>query len=190
MKKILILLILLSSCVCYGQEKVEFEKRISKEEVPLVITEAFHELEPELRKVRYYSERDGNRRSFEVKFKHKGNAYSVEFTPAGKLEDIEISRHQKDIDGKVFRRIKERLDSDYDRWKIDKIQFQYLPKINDRLFLKELIAGRIAQHNRLELVIWCKKGRSKKAFEMLFTPDGSFVSMREVVHSDHDFLSF
>ena len=183
-------LCMLVAVYSFGQNKDEYEQRIKKEQFPDKAINQLQEFNPHLQNLKYYSEKDGERLSYEVKFKHHGRSYSVEFSPNGDLEDIEIKHPRRDINGTSFIRIKDYLDIHYDRWKIEKIQFQYLPNEEGLQLLKDLLDGRTIAHDRFELVVRCKKSTSKKAYEMLFKSDGTFVSKREILYSDHDFLSF
>jgi hypothetical protein len=181
---------MLATLFCFGQTKDEYEQRIKQEQFPEEAIGLLNEFLPHLRSPKYYSEKDEEHLSYEVKFKHDGRWHSIEFSPNGDLEDIEVEHPGRDINGTTFTRIKDYLDANYQRWKIEKIQFQYLPDGEPEQLLKDLLDGRTRTHDMLELIVRCKKGKSKRSFEMLFKPDGSFVKKREVIHNDHDFLSF
>ena len=188
-KNILIILIFLSG-LCTGQNKEEYEIRVSEDQMPEKARSLIEEFKPKLRSIRYYSEKDGSHLSYEIKFRYHGKSYSVEFNPEGELEDVEIEHPKRDIDHPARDRIRDHLDNNYDRWRLEKIQFQYLPGDSDKQLLERLFKRKIPMPDMLEIIVWGKKGGEKKSFEMLFKPDGTFVKQREVIYSDHDFLSF
>ena len=73
-----------------AQNKEEFEKRIDAKAVPENAVEAIQPFLKEAKRIRWYHEYDGDKESFECKFKKFGYWFSVEFDKEGLLEDVEI----------------------------------------------------------------------------------------------------
>jgi hypothetical protein len=55
------------------------------------------------KRVKFYKESDGDKISFEAKFKYKKQHFSVEFFASGVLEDIEILINKKKYSIKSIR---------------------------------------------------------------------------------------
>ena len=111
----------------WAQEvKHEQEQRIEAQAMPGGAMTYLKTLDGNKKRIKYYFEQDGARRSYEAKFKLKGSKYSVEFDENGNLEDIEIERSETET-GTVLKSIEDYLKQTYVRHKIEKIQAQYLP---------------------------------------------------------------
>ncbi|WP_156339988.1 hypothetical protein [Nonlabens sp. YIK11] len=169
-----------------SQVKIEKEERIDQTNVPAPIIATIADLAKD-RNVKYYKETDGDRVSFEGKFKKDGNRYSAEFNVTGILEDVEVEVEKKSLDENLRTAIASRLDSIASRWRIEKIQEQYLPKssisqlnqnIDERTF------------DNLELIVAFKTDGKIYRKELLFNSKGSLKLSRDVKRIAYDFLLF
>lgn len=90
MKRFSTYLVLLFCIYGFSQSKNEKEERIPASEFPEVSHKYFNGITDKVNYLKFYRETDGNKQSFEAKFKLNKLYYSVEFNTDGVLEDIEI----------------------------------------------------------------------------------------------------
>ena len=176
----------------WGQDKMELERRIDKDEFP---QQALLDIKPFLedaRAVRYYRESDGTRSSFEVKLKKGKLRYSVEFDPKGLLEDVEIGIKEVDIPTTSLEAIKNDLNKRFSRFKIRKIQQQYMQtpgkEVSKTLF--EAFQNLLLPEIRYEMIVGGKEGSVFHSYEMLYDAEGSFLSKRIVRSSDKRYVLY
>ena len=85
-------------CFCqfvFCQTKNEKEKRIPLAEFPEAAKAVIKNLPDDCKRLKFYKETDGEKQSFEVKFKYKRKRYSLEFSEDGNIED-QIKKHRRD----------------------------------------------------------------------------------------------
>ncbi|MDT0641219.1 hypothetical protein RM553_00105 [Zunongwangia sp. F363] len=159
MKYLLFILLFTGLSMLAQDKKIEREDRISEEKMPGRAVELINAEKPEAaRRLKYYFETDANRTSYEAKFKYNGHKYSVEFDNNGKLEDIEVQLKKKEIPQITIQAIKSYIDERNERYKIEKIQAQYLPFISEnQAFFNSLKPEKVSPEN-YELIIAVKTG--------------------------------
>lgn len=140
------------------------------------------------RKVKFYKEFDGNKTSFEAKFKKQRHRYSIEYSKNGTLEDVEIEVKHKDIDSQLWGKIGILLDSIADRWRVEKTQQQYVSVPFDKAALLLRIKGE--KFDNLELIVAFKSNRNIYRKELLFNIEGKLINQRNVKRLAYDFLLF
>ena len=167
--------------------KFEKEERIKKEEFPVDALPYIQQL-AEGRRIKYYREFDGERTSYEAKFKIKLRKYSIEYDRDGNLEDIEIEVSKRQLPKMEWVKIQSRLDEYAKRWKVEKIQWQYVNSNDD---LDEL-ALQIARKNyeNIEMIVAFKDKRNIYRKELLLTRTGEVLQERDVKRRVYDFLLF
>lgn len=168
-------------------DKLEKEEQIQENRFPkeaLQITSLFSDG----KSVKYFKEYDGDKTSLEAKFKKEGKRYSIEFSESGSLEDVEIEIKRKEIDKVLWQAIESSLDSIADRWRIEKIQEQYLPKNKEPDEIIKLIKKHGFDH--LELIVAFKSNRKIYRKEILVGLDGTILKERNVKRLAYDFLLF
>ena len=102
------------------------DKPTDKEEVNDSLSEDKEKpFKKEFNRLKYYKEFDGDNQSFEAKFKYESSHYSAEFNNEGKLEDVELKLSKNKPPKALWEAIKLNLDSNYERWKLEKLQCQY-----------------------------------------------------------------
>lgn len=193
MKHLLLLFMLIISTFAFSQDKkIEREEDIERSQMPEKAQKYLKGRKPEnLRKLRFYYETDGDKESYEAKFKYKGNRFSVEFNELGTIEDIEVQVKKRNLNKEVRKKIESYLDSKHDRFKIEKIQLQYLPKGDNpaKIFQKAIDHINTIPDN-FELIVATKNNGKLKKFEMLFDPNGNFEKEREIIRNSYDYLIF
>ncbi|NND62977.1 MAG: hypothetical protein HKN48_07250 [Flavobacteriaceae bacterium] len=181
------LLIPLSSS---AQDKLEKEKRLKETDFPAIALKTLRTHLPELRKQKYYLETDGERESFETKFRFSKRKYSIEFDDKGQLEDIEIDYYFRKIASNAKDKIAAYLNSEYDKWKVEKLQLQYLPIESLKKTFRDALALKVQAASNYEIVILTRKKGEIKKYEFLFDIEGNFIKKRRVLRRDYGFLLF
>ena len=167
--------------------KQEKEERVQQASVP---TQALQETEAMAAgsRIKFYLEYDGDKTSYEGKFKKDGRRYSMEYTSTGELEDVEIEIKRRNVSKRLWESMAGRLDSIASRWRVEKIQQQYLPVPDGLNALKDNIDKERFDH--LELIVAFKENRKIYRKEILFDLEGIIVNIRDVKRIAYDFLLF
>jgi hypothetical protein len=186
------LLLLIASFSAVAQDKkIEKEDRISEEKMPDQAILLFNAEKPEdARRLRFYFETDGEKTSYEAKFKHNGYDYSAEFGNDGNLEDIEVELKEKEMPEKTLQKITNYIEQENNRHKIEKIQAQYLPKKSPSEVFRKALDPKKNEPANYELIVAVKNTGKLERFEMLFDHSGNFVQKREIVRNEYDYLLF
>ncbi|PHQ29783.1 hypothetical protein [Leeuwenhoekiella nanhaiensis] len=184
MKYPILALFITLSCLAHAQNlKQEFEQGIEAKGMPEAAITYLQSLEGTKKRLQYYREQDGERQSFEAKFKLNGEKYSVEFDQTGMLEDIEIIRTQKEM-GATLTAVKNYLETSFERHRIEKIQAHYEPKT-------VFNTANPGIPDAWELIVATKNTENKlERFEMTFDADGNFLKSRKIVRRSYEFLLF
>ncbi|QYA25127.1 hypothetical protein G3I01_06240 [Gramella sp. MT6] len=192
MKHLLLGIFVLLSTFAHSQEKkIEKEEDIKRNNMPENAQKYLQDNIPEKsRKIRFYYETDGDKESYEAKFKFRKNRYSVEFNERGILEDIEVVIKKENLDRALRKKIDAYLEMENDRYRIEKIQAQYIAGGNNT---EELLPGGIKKEltpDNYELIVATKNAGKLKKFEMLFDAEANFKSEREILRNSYDYLIF
>jgi len=183
--------ILSSSVDSRAQEfKLEKEERISSVEMPERALEMLEPLLEETTNIKYYVEKDGERISYECKFKFNNSKFSVEFNESGRLEDVEFVVTPEDLPIKTRNALMGFLEDQYDRFKIKKFQKQYSSD-NMGMPSVEIIARALNDDEdgmiiRYELEVDGKQDRKLVNHELLFDQEGLFIRKRTIIRRQVD----
>jgi hypothetical protein len=167
--------------------KLEREERVESSVFPAGTLNLVKEIAIN-RKVKFYKEFDGDKTSFEAKFKKQRQRYSMEYSQNGTLEDVEIEVKHKDIDSQLWGKIAIQLDSISHRWRVEKVQQQYVSVPFDKAALLLRIEGE--EFDNLELIVAFKSNRNIYRKELLFNREGKLINQRNVKRLAYDFLLF
>jgi len=193
MKHLLLLFIYILPIFALAQDnKIEKEDRIKLEEMPESVSLFLKENLPEnIKKVRYYYETDGQKKSYEAKFKYERYNFSVEFNKDGNLEDVEITAKKNELIKLVYGNIEAHLEQNHERYRIEKIQAQYLSKDGDakNTFYRSLNFRKL-QPDNYELIVATKEKGKLEKFEILFDEMGIFKEQRKIIRNSYDYLLF
>lgn len=192
MKPLLLpILILIANFAIAQDKKIEKEEDIERQEMPTAAQEYLEENIPaNARKIRHYYETDGDKESYEAKFKFRKNRYSVEFNEIGELEDIEVVVKKDKLDKDLRKKIESYLDAQNDRYKIEKIQAQYLSGSSNTQQLLPGGKNETLPPDNYELIVATKNEGKLKKYEMLFDEAGNFKNKREILRNSYDYLIF
>lgn len=186
----LISALLATSVLCFGQKKQEQEFRIDKDELPQGIITELSEYLKEVKRLRFYKELDGEKSSYEVKFKKDRLRYSVEFDENGTLEDVEFIIEPTDIPEKTLEQIARHLTSKHGKYRVKKIQQQYLNGDDTQKTLKNAFQNLLLPDIRYELIIATKNTEGYGEYEITFDALGKHLLTRKSVNTKYDHVLF
>lgn len=150
------------------------EKRVSSKEAPAPMLQFLREKYSDMRRLKYYEERNESGRFFEAKFCYRKSRYSVKFTPEGQLVDTERKIKYRNVPADVARQISQQLDAEFQRFKVVKTQ---------EILKNEQAVG-------YELEIKGKRDNELGFFEGQFDAKGRQESLRTIEQQPNDFLFF
>ena len=179
----------ISSFNVAGQLKYEREYNLSLDKVP-VLAKRFVDSCCPGSKVKWYGEESLKGKSIEAKLKYKGSLYSIEFDTLGHIQDVEKKTGIADIPNNARLAIVNKLDSIFSKHEIEKVQVQWVG-YNQALY--ELIEKRnstLPYTTNYEIVVKGRKGKSTKMYEILFSMEGSILSVSEIVQKNTDNLDY
>ncbi|MGB3605755.1 hypothetical protein [Psychroserpens sp.] len=192
-KNILILAVIL----CYAlnlsaQNKVEKESRIEVDELPQTIVTVLSTLPEDAKRIRYYKETDGDKHSFESKFKFRRHWHSVEFSNFGILEDIEITVKERDIPDLVKLVISNYLNAQSQKFNFIKIQEQYIFDPNQTVipFLNSVVTNRMQMQCNYEIIVALKQNTVWQLKEMTFDSKGEFMNSRTIQPDSYEYIMY
>lgn len=169
----------------FGQVKYEREARIKPSNIPPKAMMFIKPLGTEL-KIRWYEEESHLGRSYEAKTKIQGSLYSIEFDSSGQLMDIEKRLHTREVSDELSEKIRKAFEPIFDRYKILKIQEQYL---TDELDLPNfLLSNPIFQF--VECSVRGERQGEISDYEILLTASGEIVQILKDVGRSSDNLEF
>jgi hypothetical protein len=171
-----------------SEQKLEQEEKIAAVLFPKNAAKTVNEIGYARKKVIYYRETDGDKISYEAKLKYQDRKYSIEFDLNGVLEDVEIDFRKRKIPVNVRAKINKILDTVARKYRIEKVQEQYVAGDQSATQIKERIA--LKDFDNFEIVVAFKDKRKIYRKEYLFDKNGSFISQRDVKRLEYDFLLF
>jgi hypothetical protein len=187
MKTILILGVFFSiSLHSYSQSKIEVEERIEKEDAPLSAQKFIDSLHFSS-KIKWFVEQDYDKKTYEAKTKSEEKKYSIEFDTLGQIEDIELQIKWNQIPIPTQKIICKKLNIDFEKHKIKKIQIQYSGKEIDLLNFKTSTENLIIKY---EIVIKGQKESKTSFYEYLFSEKGVFEEQIQFEFRNTDHLEY
>ena len=173
----------------FAQEKIEKESRIDLTVVPKNAQSFISGLALDS-KIKWYLEQGINQTTIEAKFKHNGKKYSVEFDSIGNIEDIEVEISWKDLEVGVKESIKKQLDLNCSKYKINKIQTQYLGNAKNLSFLFKQNSNTQKLETNYELIVRCNQENEVNLFEYLFNHQGKLISTSKIIFRNSSHLEY
>ncbi|NNE30460.1 MAG: hypothetical protein HKN16_12550 [Saprospiraceae bacterium] len=173
----------------FSQVKYEMEISVKEDQVPgnaLKVIDNFNFN----KKVKWYKEFGLDDTTYEAKTKYQGKKYSVEFSTEGSLEDVEIRTKEKSIPTPSLNKMGELLASRFSKYRLRKIQIQYLGDPN--VMLTSIRSGKLLPGvvKNYEIVVVGKVDKSYKAIEFLFSEEGDLILSREIIERRQDHIEF
>ncbi|MFD2586506.1 hypothetical protein ACFSQJ_06170 [Croceitalea marina] len=190
-KVLLIGLFIFMGMALKAQTKKEQEFRIDEELFPTNAAEVLRPFLTGTKRIRYYKEFDGEKVSYEAKFKKDRLRYSIEFDQNGNLEDAEFIIKSADIPDSTFETIKNHLESNHQKYRIKKIQQQYPCKTgNASEVLKTAFQNLILPEINYEIIIASKDDSGYVEHEVTFNADGEYILSRRLVKQGYDHVLY
>jgi hypothetical protein len=169
-------------------QKVERESKIEAVDFPNNALQTVEEIGYARKKVAFYKETDGDKTSYEAKLKYKGSKYSIEFDRDGILEDVEIDLAKRKIPKETRALINRRLDTIARKYRMEKVQLQYLNNKETSLEIRTRIDRE--DFDNYEIIVAFKDKRKIYRKEMLFDKKGNFIQERDIKRQEYDFILF
>lgn len=171
-----------------AQVKYEKETRLRAQDVPKQAINFVQALGFD-KKIKWYHEEGINRTSIEAKTTYKTKKYSVEFTPIGDIEDIEIEVEWKSLPPATQAKIWRYLVSEYEKIKIHKVQRQYTgsPETLSGIHSQKIKSRPTV---RYEIIVKTKTNCNYEVMEYLFAENGEMEKASTIVHKNTDYLKY
>ncbi|MEN8817003.1 MAG: hypothetical protein ABF274_09065 [Nonlabens sp.] len=169
-------------------QKIEREEKIDAIDFPKNALQTVEEIGYSRKKVKFYRETDGDKTSYEAKLKYKGSKYSIEFNQNGILEDVEIDLPKREIPKETRTLLNRRLDTIARKYRIEKVQLQYLNKGQTSLEIQTRIDRK--DFDNYEIIVAFKDKRKIYRKEILFDNKGAFIQERDIKRQEYDFILF
>lgn len=189
--KVLITIVCTFVYVCVFAQKFEYEERVESNEVPIKALEWMEKVEIHQKHPKWYAEITSGKKSFEIKFVHDHELYSIEFDSTGNIEDVEILKKKKDLVKSVLEEIQKELNAKYDKTKIVKIQFQF-SNASDKNVLMDVVNDGTVEFVTLnyEIEFEGKIDGVWKMYEGTFNRQGTLLSTREIIIRSTENLNY
>lgn len=189
-KLLILILCLFSTFEYFGQSKNEKESKVLRTDFPIAAQQLLSLTPDNAKRIKFYQETDGDKSSFECKFKLHHFWYSVEFDQEGTLEDIEVKVRKHQIQESIRTTINNYLDQNSDKYDIIKIQEQYvydgtLPAIE---FYKSTLSNRNSISSNYEIIVALKRNKSWTLNEMTFDINGRYIKSRELQTNSYEYI--
>ncbi len=173
----------------FAQLKFEKESRLKQADVPPLALELINSMAIP-GKIKWYSEQSLTGNSIEAKFRLNKKHYSIEFDTEGNLQDVEITIQINEIPGEVKEIIFKNLESEFNKYSIQKIQVHYPGNNPEILSIIKNPPKETANTVKYELIVNGKTGNSTKQYEMVFDNNGILKEKKEITQKNADNLEF
>ena len=178
--------------VIYSQVKNELEAQVTLKEFPSTAQKVIAQLPDRCKRLKFFKETDGNKLSYEAKFKFKKKFYSLEFSKEGQIEDVEITMKPKLMTPEIKNNIKKYFDQTYIKvnWVKLQKQFVYESSIGIKGFLNSVFNTPPVLKPNFELVAEVKNKKTKILVEFLFGPSGRLIKQSIISPSSYDYVLY
>jgi hypothetical protein len=193
MKRFTLLIIsLLTITHAWSQNKNEREERIALQSFPASAITLIESLPSPIKRIRFYKEQDGDKTSFEAKFKYKRQNYSLEFDTEGIIEDIEVIIKINKVESMPAVNIETYFKNTYSKSKLIKVQQQYLydASINAQTFVSDILNTKSTAKINYEIVAEVTADGQRSLKEFTFDSAGAFLNVRTVNPSSYDYVLY
>lgn len=173
--------------ISFGQ-KQEIEKRVKPNVVPANAVNWIKKVKIKKKRLRWYFEVTSGKKSYEAKYVHKSQLYSVEFDTLGNIEDVEVLLKKRELDSKTMELIESTIDDRFLKFNIVKIQVQYMGAGDD--LLQWMNGGQVSVNKQYEVEFEAKEDGVWRMYEGTFTAKGTLVNSREIVVRSTENLNY
>lgn len=190
MRTIITLLLIFTITTSFAQDKIEIEKRVKTEDVPVLAVNNLENILGIEHKVKWYYQEDGSKKVYEAKFNLHTKDHSVEFALNGLMQNVEIEVDFESMSSRFILKLKKKLKQLFEDYKIRKIQIEYFGEEDDLL---ELISEEEIDKDlniRYEIEINSKLENNRALFELIFDDKIKLISKREIKLKSTDILDY
>ncbi|WP_299366086.1 hypothetical protein [Winogradskyella sp.] len=175
-----------------GQTKNEKEKRIKLSAFPITAQNIIETLPKHCKRINFYKETDGEKLSFEAKFKYKGKRYSLEFSDQGLIEDLEVLTKFKAVETSIKTRIKDYFKSSYTKHKVIKVQEQYVfdSQFEPSQFITQVLSQDSGIVPNFEIIAEVKANKQRHLREFTFNKDGALLSFKTINPTSYEHVLY
>ncbi len=177
-----------------AQTKNEKESRVERTQFPEAAQTVLNAFPKKAKRARFYKETDGNKLSFESKFKFKKHWYSVEFNQKGILEDIEVTIKKRELSEATLKNIIIYLEQNSQKYDIIKIQEQYVYTNSNKgtqvNFLESIVNHRKTKASNYEIIIAIKTESDWLLQETTFDCNGRFLNARTLQPDSYEYIMY
>ncbi|TNF40003.1 MAG: hypothetical protein EP310_09645 [Bacteroidetes bacterium] len=190
LRKITLIVLFISAFTsAFSQVKFEKESRLKRADIPPVALKLIESLAIP-GKIKWYSEESLTGNSVEAKFRFNKKHYSVEFDTEGNLQDVEITIEIAEIQEGAKENIFKKLESEFNKFSIQKIQAHYPGKNPEILSIIKNPPKETGNNVKYELVVNGKTENTTKQYEMVFDNNGILTEKKEIIQKNADNLEF
>lgn len=171
--------------------KNEVERSISRDEMPEKAIDLIDQFWPDLKGINYFLETDGALTTYEVKLEWLGDQFSIEFSTNGDVLDVEKLIHFDTIPESARNNIIRDLESQFNSYRLTRIQQQYLARdedeVDDADFIDDILEADAEDYEvRYEIVVDGQNKELLGSFELLYNDSGSIIEKRRIVRRSLD----
>ncbi|WP_298893034.1 hypothetical protein [uncultured Psychroserpens sp.] len=161
-------------------------------DLPLRIQFVFESIPDQAKRIRYYRETDGDKLSYESKFKYNKHWFSLELNSSGTIEDIEVVIKKRQLPPNVLNTINSYLSENSDKFELIKIQEQYLfnSEKSKVEFINSILDNRVSINSNYEIIVAIKSERSWELKEMTFDTKGVFLNARNLQQDSYEYIMY
>ena len=191
-KLFILIVFIFSLAEISAQTKNEKESRVERTQFPEATQATLNAFPKNVKRTRYYKETDGEKLSFETKFKYKKHWYSVEFNKDGILEDIEIVVKERELSEVTLKSIEAYFKENSEKFDIIKVQEQYLYEVNGSQadFVKSITENRKTTASNYEIIVAIKIESDWLLQEVTFDPNGQFQNTRTLQTDSYEYIMY
>lgn len=187
--RILFILLFVSIQSVYAQDKIEREYKIKSAEVPKKASDFIKTSFAE-EKVNWYMEESASGKSIEAKVQKEGRLYSAEFDIDGNIQDIEVLINIKEVPEPLKMTIERSLGEQFSRYKIQKVQKQWIGKAADLHLLIKGDEPKAKYKTNFEIVLSGRINKHNDEYELLFNEEGMLVRKQKIAENNQHHLLF
>ncbi|WP_299128225.1 hypothetical protein [uncultured Winogradskyella sp.] len=192
--RILITTLIFIVCSQYivSQTKKEKEQRIKRSHFPVKAQNILNYLPKDCKRIKYYKETDGNKQSFETKFKYNRQWFSLEFSPNGRIEDLEVIITIKTINSPTKIKIENYFNTKYLKYKLIKVQKQFVFDQNSNVegFITNILNHDNGTIVNYEIIAEVKTEKSREMREFTFNQNGAFINFRVIKPTSYEYVLY
>ncbi|MEO6000592.1 MAG: hypothetical protein ABIN89_27335 [Chitinophagaceae bacterium] len=136
---------------------------------------------PKSKKIKWYWEENLQGVSIEAKINENKKTYSIKFDTLGALHDVELTQKFLELAIDVQQNITNYFQNQYDRYKIRKIQIQWIgdPDVLRSLIKKEETNKKYT--TRYEIEFSGRKNKDLESYESLFDDGGKHMETKQII---------